>query len=82
MKLKLIIALTIMSIGYSEPYRGGELRTDQSFQYGRFETRMKAAPGSGVVNSFFLFRDYGTEGLNGTEHWLSLIHISEPTRRS
>ena len=59
MKLKLIIALTIMSIGYSEPYRGGELRTDQSFQYGRFETRMKAAPGSGVVNSFFLFRDYG-----------------------
>ena len=54
MKLKLIIALTITSIGYSEPYRGGELRTDQTFQYGRFETRMKAAPGSGVVNSFFL----------------------------
>ena len=58
-----------MSIGYSEPYRGGELRTDQSFQYGRFETRMKAAPGSGVVNSFFLYRDYWAEGLNGSEHW-------------
>ena len=53
MRLRLIILFTIISIGYSEPYRGGELRTDQSFQYGRFETRMKAAPGSGVVNSFF-----------------------------
>ena len=69
MKLKLIILLTINSIGYSEPYRGGELRTNQSFQYGRFETRMKAAPGSGVVNSFFLYRDYWAEGLNGSEHW-------------
>ena len=53
MRLKLIILIASISIGYSEPYRGGELRTDQSFQYGRFETRMKAAPGSGVVNSFF-----------------------------
>ena len=30
---------------------------------------MKAAPGSGVVNSFFLYRDYWSEGLDGTEHW-------------
>ena len=30
---------------------------------------MKAAPGSGVVNSFFLYRDYWAEGLNGSEHW-------------
>ena len=53
MKLSFISTLTILSILVAEPYRGGELRTDQTFQYGRFETRMKAAPGSGVVNSFF-----------------------------
>ena len=30
---------------------------------------MKAAPGSGVVNSFFLYRDYWDEGLDGAQHW-------------
>ena len=69
MKLSFISTLTILSILVAEPYRGGELRTDQTFQYGRFETRMKAAPGSGVVNSFFLYRDYWAEGLSGAQHW-------------
>ena len=37
-------------------YTGGELRTRRSFRYGRFVVRMKAARGSGVVSSFFLYR--------------------------
>ena len=61
--------LCSLSVINSEPYRGGELRTDDTFRYGRFETRMKAAPGSGIVNSFFLYRDYWDEGLDGAEHW-------------
>ncbi len=37
-------------------YTGGELRTRRTFRTGRFVVRMKAAKGSGVVSSFFLFR--------------------------
>ena len=64
-----VFSLFLCSHLYSVPYRGGELRTDGTFRYGRFETRMKAAPGSGVVNSFFLYRDYWGEGLDGEQHW-------------
>ena len=68
-KLKFLLPLTYLSMLIAEPYRGGELRTNQTFQYGRFETRMKASTGSGIVNSFFLYRDYFAEGLNGSQHW-------------
>ncbi|MDZ7372841.1 MAG: family 16 glycosylhydrolase [candidate division KSB1 bacterium] len=37
-------------------YTGGELRTRSSYLYGRFSVRMKAARGSGIVSSFFLYR--------------------------
>lgn len=39
------------------PYAGGELRTLDSYGYGSFEVRMKAASGSGVVSSFFTYDD-------------------------
>ena len=64
-----VFSVFLCSHLYPVPYRGGELRTDDTFRYGRFETRMKAAPGSGIVNSFFLYRDYWDEGLDGAQHW-------------
>ena len=48
----------LCTILLSRPYKGGELRTEDSFQYGRFEVRMKSAFGSGVVSSFFTYRDF------------------------
>jgi len=36
-------------------YSGGEYRTRDTFSYGRFETRMIAAKGSGIVSSFFTY---------------------------
>ncbi len=36
-------------------YSGGEYRTSDTVSYGRFETRMKAAKGSGIVSSFFTY---------------------------
>ena len=53
----------------AKPYRGGELRTIESFQYGRFEVRMKSAPGSGVISSFFTFHDYWSEGHTSSVYW-------------
>lgn len=34
-----------------------EIYTSQSYQYGRFSARIQYAPGSGVVSSFFLWKD-------------------------
>ena len=42
---------------FAKPYKGAELRTNQVFQYGRFEVRMKSAPGTGLLSSFFTYHD-------------------------
>lgn len=54
---------------FSKPYKGGELRTEDSFRYGRFEVRMKSAFGDGVVSSFFTYRDFWEEGLTSNSNW-------------
>jgi len=66
---RLLLFIFISNVVLAKPYRGGELRTYDSFRYGRFEVRMKSAIGSGVVSSFFTYRDYWEEGLTGSEHW-------------
>lgn len=67
---KSLFLLLVMTVsGMAKDYRGGEYRTRQSYLYGRFEVRMQSAAGSGVVSSFFTFRDYYEEGLSGREHW-------------
>tara|TARA_A100001037_G_scaffold303431_1_gene337427 strand:+ start:557 stop:769 length:213 start_codon:yes stop_codon:yes gene_type:complete len=55
----LIIILLFINICLSQkPYSGGELRTLNSYLYGRYEVRMESAAGDGVVSSFFTYRDY------------------------
>jgi beta-glucanase (GH16 family) len=53
-------AMTIMlnaTSSHGKPYTSGEYRTNQTFSYGTFETRMKPARASGIVSSFFLYTD-------------------------
>lgn len=38
-------------------YSGAEYRTKKSYLYGKFVVRMKFPPGSGIVSSFFTYRD-------------------------
>jgi endo-1,3-1,4-beta-glycanase ExoK len=38
-----------------KPYASGEYRTLDVYGYGKFETRMKVAKGSGIVSSFFIY---------------------------
>jgi Glycosyl hydrolases family 16/Malectin domain/Secretion system C-terminal sorting domain len=38
-------------------YKGAEYRTKESFLYGRFEARMKAIGGEGMLASFFTYND-------------------------
>ena len=38
-------------------YTGAEIRTKDSYLYGKFVVSMKPAKGSGIISSFFTFRD-------------------------
>lgn len=49
-------------------YIGGELRTLDFFSYGRFEARIRFAPGSGVVSSLFTYYDHWADA-NLPENW-------------
>ena len=56
MKFILIISI-LFNLIYCRQYRGAELRTVESFLYGRFDARFKPAQGDGLVSSFFTYND-------------------------
>lgn len=43
----------------SKPYASGEIQSLEEYGYGKFETRMKVASGSGLVTSFFIYTGDG-----------------------
>ena len=56
--MRLLFALLILqSICFARDYHGAEYRTLESYQYGRFETRLKAGQGDGFLSSFFTYND-------------------------
>jgi len=66
-KAVLITAILLFSTGMldAKDYKGAELRTKQSFLYGRFEVSMKAAAREGMLSSFFTYNDFAT----GPDQW-------------
>ena len=44
----------------AKPWKGAELGSQQTFKYGAFEARARAAEGSGMITAFFLWK-YGSE---------------------
>ena len=61
--IKLALVALGMALSSAQTFRGSEVKTYQTFQYGRFETRVKAVWAAGTVQSFFLYFD----GPNWTE---------------
>ncbi len=55
--LNLYCLLTFASFAQEKPYLGAEIRTIETFLYGKFEVRMKPAEASGMIYSFFTFYD-------------------------
>lgn len=56
--LYLVNLLLISSLSAQvKPYRGAEYRTKASYKYGRFEIRMKSAPGNGILTTLFTYHD-------------------------
>lgn len=54
-----LLSLGMMSSLSAKDYCGGELRTFESYTYGRFEVKMRSARGSGMLSSFFTYHDGG-----------------------
>ena len=67
------LTLTALLLGVLFPraasaVQGAELYRTQAYRYGRFEARVRYAPGEGVVSSFFLWKD----GSSATTPWNEL----------
>lgn len=85
-------ALTLVaSPAFAKPYKGAELYSSETVQYGRFEMRMRAAEGSGLLSTFFTYKD-GSEiagsvweeidieifGKDGAKSWQTNIIYGNP----
>ncbi len=57
----LVSSVTLPAVAQNKPYKGGELFSQQSYLYGRMEMRMRMARGSGILSTFFTYKD-GSEG--------------------
>ncbi|WP_437723937.1 family 16 glycosylhydrolase [Sorangium sp. So ce861] len=51
------LALAVSSTAVAKPYKGGELYTPQGHLHGRIEVRMRMARGSGILSTFFTYKD-------------------------
>ena len=47
----------VPALAHGKPYKGAEMITQQTFRYGAFEARIRAARGSGMITPFFLYKD-------------------------
>ena len=52
-----MIVTCLLTPAAGQNYRGAELRTLESFQYGRFETSLRSVEGDGFLCSFFSYND-------------------------
>ena len=59
--LRILLALCLLTgaveAAIAKIYKGAELRTNASFTYGRFETRLRTFQRSGALASFFTYND-------------------------
>ncbi len=51
------LALGLPATGHAKPYKGGELYSSQAYRYGRMEMRMRMARGSGLLSTFFTYKN-------------------------
>ena len=81
----------------AKPYKAAEIYTNQAYKYGRYEVRMKVAKGSGVLSTFFTYKN-GSEvgntfweeidtevfGKNNATQWQSnvIIGTNRPTTKT
>lgn len=52
-----LITSIITHTVHAKAYKGAELYSNQSYTYGRYEMRMRMAKGSGILSTFFLYKN-------------------------
>ena len=52
---KIVLTLDKDTKGGSRPYASGELRSNNMYRYGLYQTKMKPAQNTGIVSSFFMY---------------------------
>lgn len=56
----LLLALTVPFVStqtFAKAYKGAEIYSNQSYQYGRYEMRMRVAKASGTLSTFFTYKN-------------------------
>jgi endo-1,3-1,4-beta-glycanase ExoK len=53
----------VINQSVAKPYKGAELYSNQTYQYGRYEMRMRVANASGTLSTFFTYKN-GSEVAN------------------
>jgi endo-1,3-1,4-beta-glycanase ExoK len=53
----LLVCLGMINQAQSKPYKGAEIYTHQSYLYGRYEMRMRAAKAGAVLSTFFTYKN-------------------------
>jgi endo-1,3-1,4-beta-glycanase ExoK len=82
---------------FAKPYKAAEIVSSQTYKYGRYEMRMQAAKGSGVLSTFFTYKpgseiagvfweeiDIEIFGKNNATQWQSnvIIGTNRPTTKT
>ena len=72
MNIRFFLATIALAAGalMAKDYQGGELYTNETWMYGKFEARMQMAAGSGTVSSMFLY--HNDSYLGGNEPWVEI----------
>jgi endo-1,3-1,4-beta-glycanase ExoK len=95
--LATLIGVSITSAATAKPYKAAEIYSKQTYKYGRYEMRMRVAKGSGVLSTFFTYKN-GSEqpgtfweeidieifGKNNATQWQSnvIIGTNRPTTKT
>ena len=61
-----LLSVLFSSSAFAKPYKGAEIFSTDSVLYGRYEIRMRVAEGSGILSTFFTYKN-GSEV--GTTFW-------------
>jgi endo-1,3-1,4-beta-glycanase ExoK len=93
-----LVAASLFVMGANaKPYKAAEIYSKQTYKYGRYEIRMRVAKGSGVLSTFFTYKN-GSEqtgtfweeidieifGKNNATQWQSnvIIGTNRPTSKT
>ena len=53
----LLMLISVFGIAQNKPYKGGEILSNQQYRYGKMEVRMRSAKASGVLSTFFTYKN-------------------------